>query len=207
MGHVTIQLLKGERSEMAELQRVIEDAPTYAELVTGLPPGPADAQSTYTILPEGKFYKDKFVLGAYRWGTMVGFADLIRGYPDPTTAYLGVLVISEKHQRRGIGRAVFELLEGLVRSWGTCDRIRLAVVRTNERVVPFWESLGFEATGETKPVSVRLGGLRAHPVREAVEVARCPAGRCRCPRPAAGRRAIAARIRGAASAPERGPRA
>lgn len=38
---------------MAELQRVIEEAPAYAHLITGVPPGPADAQSTYTMLPEG----------------------------------------------------------------------------------------------------------------------------------------------------------
>ncbi|HSW09778.1 MAG TPA: GNAT family N-acetyltransferase, partial [Bacillota bacterium] len=106
---VTIRPLKGERSEMGELQRVIEGAPTYAELVTGLPPGRADAQSMYTILPEGKSYEDKFVFGIYRGSEMVGCVDLIRGYPDASTAYCGLLLVSEEHQRRGIGRRAFEL--------------------------------------------------------------------------------------------------
>ena len=39
---------------MRDLQRVFEDAPGYYERTTGVPPGPAEAQSTYTILPEGK---------------------------------------------------------------------------------------------------------------------------------------------------------
>jgi hypothetical protein len=76
-------LLKGERSEMEELQRVLEEAPTYAQLVTGVPPGPADAQSTYTILPKGKSYEDKFVFAIYHGGKMVGCADFVRGYPTP----------------------------------------------------------------------------------------------------------------------------
>ena len=108
MGHdvVTISLLKGEPAEMRELQRVIEEAPTYAHRITGTSPGPAEAQSTYTILPEGKSHEDKFVFGVYRAGGMVGCADLIRGYPDAATAVLGLLLVSENHQRRGIGSCV-----------------------------------------------------------------------------------------------------
>ncbi len=148
---VVIRLLEDEPSEMAELQRVIEEAPVYAQLVTGVTPGPADAQSMYTILPEGKSYEDKFVFGVYRVGEMVGCADLVRGYPDPATVYLGLLLISQRYQRQGIGRRAFELLEEFARGWGTCDRIRLAVIRTNEVVIPFWRRLGFEATGEVRP--------------------------------------------------------
>lgn len=148
-----------ERSEVEELQRVIEEAPTYAQLVTGVPPGPADAQSRYTILPEGKSYDDKFVFGIYHGGKMVGCADFVRGYPTPRTAYLGLLLISEKHQRRGIGRVAFQLLEDFVRSWGTCDRIRLAVVRTNAQVVPSGRLLGSTLRARSSPI----GTVPSHP--------------------------------------------
>ena len=43
---------------MAELQHVFESAPRFAELVTGVPPGLADAQSQYSILPDGKTYRN-----------------------------------------------------------------------------------------------------------------------------------------------------
>ena len=85
--HVTLRELNGERAEMADLQRVIEAAPRYAQLVTGVPPGQADAQSTYSILPEGKSYDDKFVFGIYLDDRMIGCVDLIRGYPNTSTAY------------------------------------------------------------------------------------------------------------------------
>jgi len=70
--NVTIRLLEGGPSVMRELQRVFEDAPTYAHRITRALPGPADAQSTYTALPEGKCYDDKFVFGIYLAGEMLG---------------------------------------------------------------------------------------------------------------------------------------
>jgi hypothetical protein len=57
-GPLELRQLSGESHEMADLQRVLEQAPRYAQLVTGSPPGRADAQSTFTILPDGKTYAD-----------------------------------------------------------------------------------------------------------------------------------------------------
>ena len=113
--------------------------------------GLADAQSTYSVLPEGKTYDDKFVFGVYRGATMVGCADLIRDYPDRGTALLGLLLIAEPYQGQGIGRVAYQQLEAFIRSWNTCSRVRIGVVRTNERVLPFWSKLGFVPSGETKP--------------------------------------------------------
>ena len=138
---------------MANLQRVLEDAPTYAGLITGAPPGSADAQSTFTILPDGKTYDDKYVFGIYLEPQMVGCVDLIKGYPEPNTALLGLLLVAEPFQRRGIGSAAYRAIEDVIRAWGTCAKIRLGVVRTNAGVLPFWKRLGFTQTGETKPYS------------------------------------------------------
>jgi GNAT superfamily N-acetyltransferase len=148
---VTIVPLEGERSQMDDLQRVIEEAPTFINRVTGALPGPADAQSTYTILPEGKTYDDKFVFGVYRGGQMVGCVDLIRGFPNPTTAQFGLYLVSEKCRRQRIGSDAYALLEDFIRNWGTCDRIRIGIVRVNDEVIPFWTHLGFSPTGEVKP--------------------------------------------------------
>ncbi len=149
--NVTIRLLNGEPSEMRELQRVLEEAPTYAQRVTGLPVGSADAQSLYIDLPPGKTDEDKFVFGIFLGDEMVGCIDLVRAYPNPTTAHIGLLLISEKYHGQGIGRQAYDLAEQFIREWGTCDTIRLGVVRTNEEVISFWKKLGFEPTGEVKP--------------------------------------------------------
>ena len=145
-----LRLLRGEREEMSELQRVLEGAPQYAERITGAPPGAADAQSTYSVLPEGKGYEDKFVYGIYAAEEMVGCADVIRGWPRPDTAHIGLLLIAEHHQRRGHGRTAYREIEREARAWGV-KRMRIGVVRTNEDVLPFWKKLGFTPTGEVKP--------------------------------------------------------
>src|SRR2546423_5778588 len=146
----SLRLLAGEREEMAALQRVLEDAPRYAERITGAPPGPADAQSTYSVLPEGKGYDDKFVYGVYDGDQMIGCADVIRHWPRPGTAHIGLLLIAEGHERRGHGRVAYEALEREARGWGA-KRLRIGVVATNEDVLPFWRKLGFVPTGEVKP--------------------------------------------------------
>lgn len=82
---------------------------------------------------------------------MVGCVDLIRGYPTPDTAYLGLVLVSEQFRRQGIGSATLELVEDYVRGWPECKRLGLAVVRTNEEVIPFFLRHGFEPTGEIRP--------------------------------------------------------
>lgn len=105
----------------------------------------------YSILPEGKSYEDKFVLGVYGDGVMVGCIDLIRGFPDSITAFVGLLLIAEPFQGRGIGVRAYHLVENYIRAWGTCTKVRIGVVGTNEAVLPFWKKLGFMPTGEVKP--------------------------------------------------------
>jgi RimJ/RimL family protein N-acetyltransferase len=148
---IQIHELRGEPEDMAEFQRVLEGAPDYFERVMGGPPGPAEAQSDYTLLPEGKSYADKFVYGIFRKGEMVGCADVIRGYPTGDTAFIGLLLIAEANQRQGIGQAAYRQIEEQCRSWPGIQRIRLGVVETNTMVIPFWEKMGFRRTGETRP--------------------------------------------------------
>lgn len=149
--NVTLRQLEGNDDDMGALQRVLESAPTFAERHTGAPPGAADAQSTYSILPEGKSYDDKFVIGVFLRGEMVGCIDIIRGYPTENVANLGLLLVAEPYQRAGIGRLAYAQLEQIVQAWGSCDRVRLGVTLKNSEVIAFWRKLGFSETGEERP--------------------------------------------------------
>ena len=148
---VALRLLSSDPAERVTLQHVLEGAPGYAQRVTGAPPGAAHAQSTFTALPAGKTYADKFLFGIFAGNEMVGCIDLIRGYPTANAATLGLLLVAEQHQGMGIGRRAYALLERFASRWGNCDVIRLGVVMTNAEVLGFWRKLGFSETGETKP--------------------------------------------------------
>ena len=103
------------------------------------------------MLPPGKTDADKFVFGIFLNETMVGCMDIVRGYPDSQTAYIGLLLLREDHVRRGIGCAAFRIAESEIQAWTEIQKIRLAVIATNREVLPFWERQGFRCTGEIKP--------------------------------------------------------
>lgn len=133
---------------------MLEAAPRYSELITGVPPHVQSAEDFaedfMDALPPGKGSEDKFVLGFFLDDQAVGCADLIRYYPDNKTAMLGLLLITESHQGKGFGKEALGLLEGLIKRWSGTERIRAGVLAVNSQVVKFWERQGFKNTGEKK---------------------------------------------------------
>ena len=151
MPQLEMKLLSGTDEERDRLQSVLNGAPAYFSRLIGQAARATEALLCFSEIPPGKTREDKFVVGFFCEGEMVGCADLIRGYPDGRTAFLGLLLFSEKHQRTGRGEAAYEWVENLVREWKSIDKIRLAVVLTNDSVMPFWKRMGFVDTGERKP--------------------------------------------------------
>jgi GNAT superfamily N-acetyltransferase len=149
---LTLRLLTGRPVEMAALQCVLEAAPAYYQAVTGAPPRGALAQSTFTALPPEKTYDDKFVWGLYAGDAMIGCADVIRGYPAPAKAVIGLLLLAEPWQGRGLGRAFAALVEQAIAAWTEITTARIGVATSNPRALAFWRKQGYADTGEVKRV-------------------------------------------------------
>jgi RimJ/RimL family protein N-acetyltransferase len=152
-GLYRLRELRGEPAEMASLQAVLEAAPRYYEAVCGGPPGPAEAQSTFTALPPGRSYADKRVYGLYAGDAMIGVADVVRGWNAPGKAIIGLLLLAEPWQRRGLGRAFAALLLEAIGGWPEVATVRIAVVASNAGALAFWRRLGFRETGEVRSAS------------------------------------------------------
>ena len=148
---VTLRPLTGHPEEIAAIQSVFASTPIYFDRVSGGPPGPTEARDTFTDLPPGSSRDDKHVFAIVSGGEIVGCIDVVRGFPDPATAMLGLLLVGEPWQGRGVGAAAYRALEAVVAGWDGCRRVRIGVVRTNEAVLAFWRRLGFVETGEVKP--------------------------------------------------------
>jgi len=135
------------------VQELIESDPGYTERITGYPPGAADAQSLLMMRPEGLAQEAKVVLGVRDGDQLVAVVDLLRGYPNAHTGFIGLLEVHGAHQGKGVGRTAYELVERYVgENWPEIRIMRLAVVDTNAAAAtPFWVRQGFEATGEAKP--------------------------------------------------------
>ena len=86
---------------------------------------------------------------------MIGCSDVIRAYPDDDCMWIGLLLLSEAHQRRGYGKATLGLLLDMARKWGY--RVaQLGVISTNPRAQAFWQREGFDEIRRT--VNPRFSG-------------------------------------------------
>lgn len=145
-----ITVLKGEKEEISEVQRVLEEAPDYFRRISGNLPTLEDAKEVFTALAPGKTYEDKFVFGVYLDNNMIGFADIVLGYPDESTAMIGLLLLSEKHQKKGLGARAYRKLEKIIHECKKRSKIQIGVLVSNNIVLPFWEKMGFTET-DRKP--------------------------------------------------------
>ncbi len=138
-----IKILGGSEEDISEVQRVLEESPTYSLNISGSLPSPEDGREVFSTIAPGKEYEDKFVFGIFLNDSMIGCIDLCRGYPDESIVMLGLLVLSEKYQRKGLGTGVYNKLEEIIKDWGNFDKIRIGVLVSNDDVLPFWEKMGY----------------------------------------------------------------
>jgi ribosomal protein S18 acetylase RimI-like enzyme len=146
-----ITLRRVGRESEAAVQAILDDVPTYLRNVEGVARRPDGAAVELSALPAQCTLEQKFCLLVY-WGeTAVGFVDIVRDFPAPGTAMLGLLVIREPFQKQSLGRQAYEAVESYARAALRATRIRLGVNDSNPAARGFWEKMGFRATGEVKP--------------------------------------------------------
>jgi GNAT superfamily N-acetyltransferase len=132
------------------LQSLFEDCADFFELTTGLPPGPAEAQSLFIALPEGKTYDDKRVISLFtEAGRLVGVMDVIRDHPKPDAWWLGLVLLHPAYRRRGVGTRIVRSFMSWVTAAGAKE-VYLAVKEQNEMAYRFWSRMGFTVV-EVRP--------------------------------------------------------
>src|SRR5262245_57009396 len=94
------------------LQKLFTADPGYFEAFHGHPPG-AEAQSTFSALPDGKSYDDKELWGAYDGPALVGVVDAISHYPNSGTWTVGIVFVQPARRREGVGRALVRHIASL----------------------------------------------------------------------------------------------
>jgi ribosomal protein S18 acetylase RimI-like enzyme len=82
-------------------------------------------------------------------GVVVGCCQLERR--EGGAAYLGMLAVWPSLQARGIGRAVVAEGERVARSEWAAERVQLSVIRQRTELIAWYERLGYERSGETRP--------------------------------------------------------
>lgn len=137
-------------THVAQVARVLKQAPAYHWLAVGHPATDEDAVNLFTACPSALHPEAKHIFGIYEYGTLIGVADILRGFPTPATAYLGLLLLAEPYQGQGRGRVALTLLEETAAGWGGIDTMKLAVLKSNTHAHEFWRRCGFMPTGEER---------------------------------------------------------
>ena len=93
-------------------------------------------------LPPSKTMADKYYLGFYKERVLVAVMDLIAGYPDEQTVWIGFFMTAVQQQRKGVGSSLIQQLSVQLKKEGF-QRIRLGVDHGNPQSLAFWQKNGF----------------------------------------------------------------
>ncbi len=133
------------RQRAPELQACLDGAPGYFEQLEGAPAAP---QAAARLLADAEADPDRrvFLLEPRQGGPPLGLLDLYLHQPEPLVAHVGLLLLREAVQGRGLGR---EVVEGLSRALAAAGFTELRASVTDETLGAreFWERLGFAPAG------------------------------------------------------------
>lgn len=126
----------------AALQDLLERSADAVVAMHHRPPRSDDARALLAAIPPGCTAEDKHVLAVVDGDELIGVVDVVRGYPEPRTYFVGLLLLAPSARGRGLGERIMRALAEAVRSAGG-DRLELVVQDTNPGAVRFWTRLGF----------------------------------------------------------------
>lgn len=122
--------------DIGELFEFCRTNPFYYEMA-GQEVTQADIQRDIMLLPPGKNRESKYYVGFFECNHLTAVLDLIDGYPDEMTAYIGFFMVDGRNSGCGIGTCIInELCSELKRSGFSA--VRLAYVRDNPQAGHFW---------------------------------------------------------------------
>ena len=94
------------------------------------------------LLPPGLTENAKYYCGYMSAGRLLAVLDLIDGYPDKRTAYIGFFMVDGRESGQGRGSAILAELVDCLKRRGL-SRLRLAYDEENPQARHFWIKQGF----------------------------------------------------------------
>jgi GNAT superfamily N-acetyltransferase len=140
---LSMRLITRESSEYYEdVFGIFRETASYMELIEARLPNQQDVEDFFVGLRPGKDLTEKSTFGFFIESEMVGCAETMRGYPAPDSVWIGLLLITQPHQGKGLGKKALALLIETMSGWGYLQ-VQLGVVATNLAGYSFWSKNGF----------------------------------------------------------------
>lgn len=106
-------------------------------------------------LPPGKSEDDKCYVGYFDKESLAGVLDLILGYPEKETAFIGLFMVNTQYQNKGVGSEIIGEVTVYLKSLGYRE-IRLGVDRGNPQSYAFWTKNHFVTINEAEYILMGL---------------------------------------------------
>ena len=94
------------------------------------------------ITPPGKKMSDKYYVGFYQEAVMVALMDLIDGYPDSDSCFIGFFMMNKSLQGNQTGSGIIRDVCLYLKEAGF-TAVRLAIDKGNPQSTHFWSKNGF----------------------------------------------------------------
>ena len=108
---------------------------------------PERVRQDLTLCPPGTTPAQKHYVGFFDAGTLVAVMDLIDGYPDADTAFIGFFMMNRELQGQGTGTAIVRDVLAALRALGY-TAVRLGIDKENPQSNHFWRKNGFAVLRE-----------------------------------------------------------
>jgi GNAT superfamily N-acetyltransferase len=141
----------------------------YYQEVTGLPPGPAEAQSFFLAIPPHGDYDRKRLWGLFEADHLYGIIDGAFGHPRDGHFWIGLLLLEPRARGLGRGAEALSAIADHARSGGA-HTLSLAVKSDYAAARRFWLRQGFEAHDSRTLSMPGLGPVRFDLMDRAVQL-------------------------------------
>lgn len=108
---------------------------------------PERVRQDLTLCPPGTTPAQKHYVGFFDADTLVAVMDLIDGYPDADTAFIGFFMMNKDLQGQGTGTAIVREVLAALRALGY-TAVRLGIDKENPQSDHFWRKNGFTVLRE-----------------------------------------------------------
>lgn len=106
-------------------------------------------------LPPGKTNDDLYYIGFFENDVLVAVMDLVLGYPDEETAYIGFFMMNIQYQSKGIGSKIINECKSCLKL-SKYKKIRLGVDKGNMQSYSFWTKNKFVPISEHDYIIMEL---------------------------------------------------
>ena len=132
--------------DLPQVLELYEGNAFYNSVALDRQPDLALCREDLEALPPGMTREEKLFLGVFRQGRLAAVVDLVEGYPQEDTLYLGLLELQLGEQGKGLGTGLVDGLEGAGRAAGF-SFLGLGCLEANLPGLRFWRSRGFAEEG------------------------------------------------------------